>query len=76
MSKLKSFIFIFLCFFFATCLENEAEEINLAQLTSKYIGKNGAIIIEAIPNDDKTKFKKDETRKICFQYYSHISKKG
>ena len=67
MSKLKSFIFILICLFFATCLENEAAEINLAQLTSKYIGKNGAIIIQAIPNDDKTKFKKDETRKICFQ---------
>ena len=64
MLKLKSFIFIFLCLFFVTCLEvNEDVTINFSNLNSKYTGKKGIIAIEASPSD---KFSEDTSRKIYF----------
>ena len=65
MSKLKSFIFIFLCLFFVTCLEvNEDVTINLFHLNSKQTGKKGIVAIEASPSD---KFSKDTSRKTYFK---------
>ena len=65
MSKLKSFIFIFLCLFFVTCLEiNDEVTVNLLHLNSKQAGKKGIVAIEAIPSD---KFSEDTSRKIYFQ---------
>ena len=65
MSKLKSFIFIFLCLFFVTCLEvNDEVTVTLFNLNSKQTGKKGIVAIEAIPSD---KFSEDTSRKIYFQ---------
>ena len=64
MSKLKSFIFIFLCLFFVTCLEvNEDVTIDLFHLNSKQTGKKGTVAVHAIPYD---KFSEDTSRKIYF----------
>ena len=71
MSKLKCFIFIFLCLYFTNCIiENEDIVISLNNLSSKIIGKKGTIIIES---NQANLFKIDTSRKIYFQ--SKISDK-
>ena len=65
MSKLKSFIFIFLSQYFTTCLpENQDVTVYLNKLSTKYIGRKGTILISASPYD---KFNKDLTRNVCFK---------
>ena len=73
MSKIKSFILIFLCLFIANCLkENEDIIISIWNLSTECIGKKGTIALRANPYD---KFNKDTTRKIFFQskIYNGIS---
>ena len=48
MPKLKSFVLIILCLFFATCLkENQDKTITLKETAAKYIGKKGTLAISA-----------------------------
>ena len=61
MLKLKSFIFIFVLFFFATC---QQEIVHLNTLSTNYIGRKGAILIAS---SSYYRFNKDPTRKIDFQ---------
>ena len=63
MSKQKFFIFLF--FFFATCLKaNLYSTVYLEGITSKYIGKKGTLTIRA---SSSYTFKEDTTMKIYFQ---------
>ena len=65
MPKIKSYVFIFLCFFFITCLkENQDITVYLGELSTKYIGRKGAILIRASPYD---KFNKVPKRKTTFK---------
>ena len=73
MSKLESFIFIFLCFFFVTCYESAAVKLN--ELTSKYIGKNGTFSIKATP-DEPELFREDKTRETSFKTWIYKGDKG
>ena len=66
MSKLKCFIFIFLCHFFLTLVEGNEEDavISIGELLTKSIGRKGAILLESRVYDP---FIEDPIRKICFQ---------
>ena len=65
MSKMKSFILVFLCLFFATCRkENEEVTVTLMGLSVQYTGKKGTLAI--IASSTHT-FKEDTTRKIYFE---------
>ena len=71
MSKMKSFIFIVLCLFFATCLKDEEEStVSLNELFNKYTGKKGTLAISA---SSDYKFNEDTTRLTNFE--SNISDK-
>ena len=64
MSKMKSFIFVILCLFFATCLiENEEVTITLEKLSIEYTGKKGTLAVETYTSYT---FKEDTTKKIYF----------
>ena len=52
MSKIKSFILIFLCLFIANCLkENEDIMVSIWNLSTECIGKKGTIALRANPYD-------------------------
>ena len=64
MSKLKSFSFIFLYFLFVSFLKViRGLTINLNELSTKYIGRKGTLVIKASKDDN---FKEDTTRKTHF----------
>ena len=65
MSKLKFFILIFLCLFFATCLkDNPDTTVSLYDLVRKYVGKKGLLIFFASSTNE---FEEDMTRSTHFQ---------
>ena len=65
MSKMKSFIFVFICLSFATCLiKNEEVIVTLNGLSVEYTGKKGTL---AISTSSEYTFKEDISRKIYFE---------
>ena len=71
MSKMKTFIFAFICLSFATCLiKNEEVIVTLNGLSVEYTGKKGTL---AISTSSEYTFKEDISRKIYFE--SKIKKK-
>ena len=65
MSKIESFILIFLCLFIANCLkENEDIMVSIWNLSTECIGKKGTIALRANSYD---KFKSCKQRKISKQ---------
>ena len=66
MSKLKLAIFVFLCFFFATCRDENADvTLSLSELETKSIGRKGAVLINTRVYPF-SQFDKDPTRKTIF----------
>ena len=65
MSKMKTFIFVFICLSFATCLiKNEEVIVTLNGLSVEYTGKKGTL---AISTSSEYTFKEDISRKIYFE---------